>query len=279
MTEIKLAKDTIFIPSENNALIWGNIAFDPSVDTKYFDDKTIEKVYISHGHADHFRQASYLRDKGARVLASKKEAIFIEDPSINVRAMFSWAALPPVMVTRFFRGESCIVDKFTEDDNNSPIKTISLPGHSVGHVGFLLPNKIMYCGDAIWQKEMWKPTPLPYMIDIEQVRKSLNILKNTEYDILVPGHGKPLNRDESIEHIDYELERLEEIDRIILDLLKTPMRTEDLAEKLSNKLNLLDRLNQYWITLVVLKCFLCGLYERELIDCSYEEYEAKWKIK
>lgn len=279
MNEIKLAEDTFFIPSENNALIWENTAFDPSIDIKYFADKSIETVYISHGHADHFRQASYLRKRGAKVFASKKEAIFIEDPSINVRAMFSWAALPPEMVTRFFRGESCIVDEYTENDHNSPIKTISLPGHSVGHVGFLLPNNVMYSGDAIWQKKMWGPTPLPYMIDIEQIRKSLYKLKNIEYDILVPAHGKPLNRDESIEHIDYELERLEEIDQIILDLLKNPIRTEDLAKKLSYKLNLLDRLNQYWLTLVVLKSFLCGLYERNLIECSYEDYQAKWKIK
>ncbi len=274
-----IAENTILFPGENNTLIWKNVAFDPNLDIKHLVDKKIDKVYISHGHADHFRQANYLRELGAKVYAPKKEAIFIEDPSINVRGMFSWAALPPTMVTRFFVGNACKVDFYTDDLVNDNITTIPLPGHSIGHVGFLLPNKIFYIGDALWQKNMWDIFPLPYMIDIGQVRESLNTITTIDYDLLIPAHGKPINRDESLEHIAFELERLKEIDEIILELLVTPMRTEDLAQVFSKQLNLLDRLNQYWITLVVIKGFLVNLYERDLIDCEYEGYQAKWKTK
>jgi len=280
MSELRsFDKDTLFIPGENNALVWEKTVFDPSVDLKYFADREIEKVYISHGHADHFRQASELRTKGAKVLAPKKEAIFVENPSINVRAMFSWAALPSPMVTRFFLGTPCKVDAYTEEEMGSPVTAVSLPGHSVGHHGFLLPNRIFFSGDALWPKEMWNFSPLPYMIDLNQTRQSLRQIKELDYTWLIPAHGNPLSREESIEHIDYHLYRLAEIEEIILNLTASPLSTEELAEILSQELNLLNRLNQYWLTLVVLKCFLCSLYERGLIICEYNQYKTKWVRK
>ncbi len=272
----QLDKDTLFIAGENNALIWEKTAFDPSVDIEHFEDKKIERVYISHGHADHFRQASYLREKGAKILTAKKESVFVEDPTMNVRAMFSWAALPPKMVTRFFRGEGCKVDGYTEDDIDSSIISIPLPGHSVGHLGFLLPNKVLFSGDALWPKELWDIFPFPYTIDINQARNSLKKIKTLDFEWLIPAHGSLLSHSESLENIDYHLKRLDMIDEMILNFLSSPLKTEELAESLSKQLNLINRLNQYWLTIVILKGFLCSLYERGLISCEYDEYQAKW---
>lgn len=267
------------IASETNALMWEDSIIDPSIDIKYLENSNVKLVYISHGHADHFRQAHFLRQKGALVLASKKETMFIQEPAINVRAMFSWAALPPAMVTRFFQGEACQVDMYTENAHDYPIQVIPLPGHSIGHVGFLLPSKVLYCGDALWQRKNWELFPLPYMIDIDQVRNSIDKIKNLEYKWLLPGHGELMSKEESMKDLDYELDKISEIEDIILEILVTPMNIEDLAKNISIKLHLIDRVNQYWLTLVVLKAFLCNLFEREIVDCQYEDYRALWKVK
>lgn len=275
---MQLDKDTTFITGETNLLIWQNIAFDPSIELEILLSKKIDTIYITHGHCDHFRLAAKLKNAGAKIVAPRKEAFFIENPQLHVRAMFSWANLPPQMVTRFFQGDACAVDAFTEDISEKSIKPINLPGHSVDHHGFLLENGILVAGDALWPFVLWNRTPLPYAVDIDQVRKSLDSIAHLDFDILVPGHGPVLSHEEADINIKHHKAKLDEIDGLILNLLKTPMNVEKLTELLSIKLGLMDRMNRYWLTIVLVKAFLCSLNQRKLVAYNYENYRMLWYV-
>jgi glyoxylase-like metal-dependent hydrolase (beta-lactamase superfamily II) len=271
--------DTTFFPGETNCLLWKEIVFDPSVEPEALTSRNIEMVYITHGHCDHFRLAANLRKRGAKVAASRQEAFFIECPLVHVRAMYSWANLPPEMVTRFFKGEPCKVDLFTEDIEPWPIRPVALPGHSIDHHGYLLPNGILFSGDALWPIDLWEQTPLPYAIDIDQVRTSLAAIETLDFTLLVPGHGPVLTRQEALAGVKHHLARLDRIDELFLDILHTPMNIEDAAEALSSRLGLIDRMNRYWLTIVVVKAFLYSLNLRNLISYTYDKYRVLWFTK
>jgi glyoxylase-like metal-dependent hydrolase (beta-lactamase superfamily II) len=275
---MQLDKNTTLIPGETNSLVWENIVFDPSVSSDILDSNKIDTVYITHGHCDHFRLASKLREDGAKVVASRLEAFFIESPLINVRAMFSWANLPTQMVTRFFQGTPCSVDTFIEDIQPQPVRPVALPGHSIDHHGFMLPNKILIAGDALWPLALWERTPLPYAVDIAQVRASLKTMASLDFTWLVPGHGPVLSHNDAQESIKHHQTQLDAIDALLLDILKTPMNIEKITEILSSKLGLIDRMNQYWLTIVVVKAFLCSLNERNLVSFTYEKYKVMWFV-
>jgi len=273
---MQLDKDTTLIPGETNSLVWRHIVFDPNVASELLASKKIETVYITHGHCDHFRLAAALREAGAKVVASRREAFFIESPLVHVRAMFSWANLPAQMVTRFFQGAPCIVDIFAEDIPPQPVRPVALPGHSIDHHGFMLPNRILVAGDALWPLALWERTPLPYAIDIDQVRASLDTIASLDFVWLVPGHGPVLSREEAEKSIQHHRARLDTIDALFLDILRTPMNVEDAAEALSSRLGLIDRMNRYWLTIVVVKAFLCSLSQRKLVSYTYDKYKVMW---
>jgi hypothetical protein len=98
-----------------------------------------------------------------------------------------------------------------------------------------------------------------------------------EFQWLVPGHGPVLSRDDAEKSIDHHLSRIELLETMFLDILRTPMNVEDAAEALSSKLGLIDRLNRYWLTIVVVKAFLCSLNERKLAAYSYDNYKVVWQ--
>lgn len=275
---MKLDNDTTVIPGETNALVWRNIVFDPSVEANRLVSYRIDMVYITHGHCDHFRLAAALREAGAKVVASRLEAFFIESPDVHVRAMFSWASLPAQMVTRFFQGPPCIVDTFVEDLPTQPVQPVALPGHSIDHHGFMLPNRILVAGDALWPQALWERTPLPYAVDIDQVRTSLNTIASLDFAWLVPGHGPVLSHEEAERSIQYHREQLDALDAMFLDILRTPMNVEDIAEALSSRLGLIDRMNRYWLTIVVVKAFLCSLNMRKLVSYTYDKYRVIWFV-
>jgi len=273
---MQIDKDTIFIPGETNCLLWQTIVFDPSVEPTFLLSKQIEAVFITHGHCDHFRLASMLQEAGAKVVSPRGEAFFIENPHVHVRGMFSWANLPIEMVTRFFQGAQCKVDVFTDDIPSQPIRPVALPGHSVDQHGFMLPNRVFVAGDALWPLALWERTPLPYAIDIDQVRTSLDTIATLDFDWLVPGHGPILSREDAEKSILNHHAKLDEINEILLDILRTPMNAEDVAESLSIRLGLVDRMNRYWLTITVVKAFLCSLNEHKLASYSYDKYKVLW---
>jgi hypothetical protein len=87
-----------------------------------------------------------------------------------------------------------------------------------------------------------------------------------------------LSREEAEKSIQHHHARLDAIDALFLDILRTPMNVEDAAEELSLRLGLIDRMNQYWLTIVVVKAFLCSLNQRKLVSYTYDKYKVIWSV-
>jgi glyoxylase-like metal-dependent hydrolase (beta-lactamase superfamily II) len=250
------------------------------IDTAAIDTPlNLEAILITHGHADHFGWASTLqRRTGAIVVAPKEDAFLIEIPEVNVRGMFSWARPPIEMTTRFFLGEPCTVDRYAEDyPFEGTIAPLLLPGHTMGHTGYLCDG-VLFAGDALYSKAVWERHKLPYSIDVELTRRSLNAIENATFDWLVPGHGQVMSKDESAGEIALHLERLAEIDAIILRLLERPRSTEDLIYAVLKELNVQDNLAQYWLSVTTIKGHLSGLVSTYKVAYDITDHRVYWKV-
>lgn len=211
-----VAGETYVVPGLTNAGWVDGLAIDTCEDEAPFATVAPERVAVTHGHADHFAIAHALRERGARIAVARDDASLVENPDINIRGMFSWAKPGDILVTRLFRGHGCPVDEYVEEWDDARARPVPLPGHTLGHHGFLTADGVLFTGDALYLTDLWERHPLPYCIDPEMVAESLRRILETDCSWVVPGHGRPVEREEAERHVEHHLAELAAIEELIL---------------------------------------------------------------
>jgi len=273
----KLLGDTYYFPGLTNSGYKGGCLIDTGPEESVYDGVGIDEILITHGHADHFSTAAYLSRQGARVVAAREELALIENPEINIRGMFSWAKPSDDMVTKLFRGEGCRVDGYLDQWHDSGIHVIPLPGHTLGHSGFLTEDGVLFTGDALYLKELWDRHPLPYAIDVGLVKSSLELINTLEFEWLVPGHGRTIAKEESVTHVEYHIKRIEAVDELIIGLLREAKTTEEIIALVSSKVGLIENAAQYWLAVTTVKGFLANLLQRKEIEFFVKSHAGCWR--
>jgi glyoxylase-like metal-dependent hydrolase (beta-lactamase superfamily II) len=274
-----LAGDTYIVPGLTNAGFVAGLVVDTCEDEAPFAGVSVDRLAITHGHADHFAIGHVLRAAGARVSAARDDASLIENPDINIRGMFSWAKPGDFLTTRLFRGEPCGVDDYLEDWDDPRATAMPLPGHTLGHYGFLTHDGVLFTGDALYLRELWDRHPLPYAIDPGSVVSSLECIRAAQATWIVPAHGCALEREAAEEHIDYHLKQVAEIEELLLDRLRTARSTEQAIALVSGERGLPDKPTSYWLAVATVKGFLGELHGRGDLEFFVRDHTGWWQSK
>lgn len=275
----KLTGDTYYIPGLTNAGFIAGLAVDTGPEESVYEGVTIDRLGITHGHADHFSAAAALRRAGASVWAARDDATLVENPEVNIRGMFSWAKPGDILVSKLFRGEPCRVDGYLEEWDDPRAVVVPLPGHTLGHSGFLSHDGVLFSGDALYLEELWERHPLPYAIDPDMVVASLETIAGLDYEWLVPAHGHPVTREESLRHIEHHIGQIRSIEALILQLLGQPRSTEEIIALISADRCLSDNPAQYWLAVTTVKGFLGGLLAKGSIEFYVKAHSGWWHAR
>lgn len=276
-TATLLSGDTYVVPGLTNAGFFAGLGIDTCEDESRYAGVALDTLAITHGHADHFSAAHAIRAAGARVLAARDDAALIENPDINIRGMFSWAKPSDEMTTKLFRGIPCRVDGYLEEFVDERASAIPLPGHTLGHTGFLTADGVLFTGDALYLSDLWEKHPLPYAIDPGMAVASLERIRDTDCSWIVPAHGRPVSREEAESHLAFHIGQVRAIELLLLEGLSSGLTTEQAVAFLSEKRGLAENAAAYWLAVTTVKGYLSGLLARGEIEFFVHGHAGWWK--
>jgi len=219
-----------------------------------FKLEDIERVYITHGHIDHFGMAGTLHEiSGADIFVhdndkQKVQVDFDEQfardfPLVN--SYFMESGVPDSHWSEYHDSVRDMCNTYAApvgtdlqtlahgeivDCGERKLKIIHLPGHSPGTIGFYDDQEgLLFSGDHL----LAEITPNP-LLDLsarasngyQSLRSyltSLELTKKLDVSMVLPGHGR--NIENPLQLIDQFLKHHEERKEIILEILSKKERT------------------------------------------------------
>jgi len=150
------------------------------------DEKSIKNILITHHDIDHIGNAKKLQDiTGAELWTSKEDAPYIVG-DVNRKGIKR-------VVKIVLGGNIPVVNRtYSSKKDFKYIDVIKTPGHTPGHVIFLY-GKILFSGDLFRiQKKSIGLVSSHMTWNMDELKKSLKILKDIDVDWICPSHGDPI---------------------------------------------------------------------------------------
>jgi glyoxylase-like metal-dependent hydrolase (beta-lactamase superfamily II) len=158
----------------------------------------IKRIIITHAHLDHINCLRRLKDDtGARVMVSEADAGIVEGKKpLRIAGGVLGAIMAPLRL--YYSYTPVKVDVMLRDgdaiDVLGGLRAVMLSGHSEGNMGLYgQPRRLMFSSDTIRVIGDKPAPPHPrFTEDPESAISAIERLSGLSFDIMLPGHGKPI---------------------------------------------------------------------------------------
>ena len=156
------------------------VVVDPGYD-EVEPEFAVAAILVTHCHWDHLGGVARLAEStGARVYMPESEAAVLENPE----------AFYPGQQIRPYSPDVRLVDGDSIEAAGLSFETLSVPGHSPGHVAFATDG-VLFSGDVLFAGSVGR-TDLPFA-DWDTLAESIRMLVDRfpPETVVYPGHGPP----------------------------------------------------------------------------------------
>jgi glyoxylase-like metal-dependent hydrolase (beta-lactamase superfamily II) len=161
----------------------------------------LKHILITHHHVDHMGSLAAVKEAtGAKCYVHPADVPIVRgeqpQPHANPRGLLA-KLTAPVLVLMERDAPPAEVDVEVSDGEELPIgggiRAVHTPGHTPGHVSFLLPSKkTLFVGDAAGNfLRLGMPIDM-FTIDPDQAKESIRKLAALEFEVACFGHGRVL---------------------------------------------------------------------------------------
>ncbi len=251
------------------------------------NNMVIKYIINTHEHGDHYEGCSHLKklNNSIQILSSSEAKIFIDNP--NKFADYTVGG----KANKFLKfkepseeSHTTKVDDIIEEGkivlNNRKFEIIKLSGHTEGSIGILTDDKILFVGDLFVGSQMLKKFDLLLLYDVKEYIKSVNKIKDIDFEYMVLGHDKEIySKIDSYVVINNHISAVNNYVNQVKDLLKSPITIDNILKNIIINNNLSCNYTEYHYfrsSIVSIISYLCDLNQ---IDYSIELGEVLYYSK
>jgi glyoxylase-like metal-dependent hydrolase (beta-lactamase superfamily II) len=232
---------------------------------------TVQGIINTHAHADHCSGNHRIQTAThCDVYASAQEFWAIDNPTAGLYCLYSAHPLR-MLKNRFLMAEPSQVTHILKNNlllGGEQFKIIDLKGHSIGQIGLVTPDGVLFAGDSLISPGLLDEFPFLYMADIAGQWETLSQLKQLNQKVFLT-HGGLLP---DLQHaISRNQKLLEDMTECILNMLMSPLTREQIVQEAARNFHLLLNRTQYFLVSSSLSAFLSYLTDRKEIRCFIDD--------
>ena len=236
-------------------------------------------IINTHSHADHCGGNAYIKEKtGATIYAPEIEAAIIQYPYLEPLYLFSGANPIKELRNKFLLAPSSQVDyviKEYEKKLFNKLEIVQLRGHSPNQIGVGVEN-VLFCADSIFSKDVLEKYKIPFCVNVNKQKETLNFLRDSNYSFYIPCHAEPTN--DIIDLVDVNLRTINDVEMSVLETLNEKKTTEQILMELCNHYKIeMNNAQQYYLMNTTIMAYLSSLHESQKLKLRIKENSLYWE--
>ena len=240
----------------------------------------VAAILNTHGHADHFgANAFVIKRTKAQVYAPDLDEQVLRFPLMQSIMLYGGADPLDGLRTKFLLAEAGPVDRIisagTIDVQGVEIEAVSLAGHSINQLGYLVDG-VFFCADVVFPEAALQKYPIPYLYGLTQHLEAMSRALEIECTAVVPGHG-PIEAS-----LEEPVARNRAVIGRVLDaipaLLGEPLSTDDVAQRLFAALDVpVADASAYYLLRPTVAAYLSHLEREGVIEHVVDARASLWR--
>lgn len=235
----------------------------------------LKGIINTHSNADHIGGNRYLQQQtGCKIFTKGIERAFTQYPILE--PSFLYGGYP----CRDLRHKFLLAQESDACDITNPafpkeLEVIALPGHFFDMIGIRTPDNVVFLADCISSRSTLEKYQLTFLYDVSAYLKTLDMIETLQADLFVPAHTDAMTDIHAI--ADFNRSKIYEIEKKLLELLKTPMCFEVLLKKIFDEYALTMSFEQYALVGSTVRSYLSWLKDSGKAAVVFEENMLLWK--
>ena len=235
----------------------------------------LKGILNTHAHVDHMGGNSYIQSVyGCPAFSKGAEAAIASHTEIE--PVITYGAHPfRDARSRSFFAESSLCYDVTHSEFPGEVEVIDLPGHSIEHVGYRLPDNTVFIGDSAAGDSLLAKYPILYVLNVGQYLESLEKLKALKPGLFVLSHGQVTSdigpvAQNNIDNIRNICDRIENI-------CSEPKNMGEILKAVFDRYGMNMNYRQYVLTLAIIRAFVSYLVDSGRIEGVVENNVMLWR--